>query len=187
MDATTSSPDNSYAQGIRFVALIARTAPRGAFLENLRAASSTTPEGMRYWEESVEQSDEDVEIELGKDWTRLFRGIAPGYGPCPPYELAWRPQGDDPARLLEFKRLYATRGLGPAEDDHERPDHLSFLLDFAAALVEDGDQAAVEQFAAAHLDWIPGFCAQAREHARTSLYRWYLDMLEQTVRTLMPA
>lgn len=196
MATSTSIGNPNVATLLRFLARVADTAPRGAYLEELKRVSSVLPEGASLWARA-EEDGALFEESLLADWTRLFRGLSAGYGPRPPYQLVFRPAADEGKALLAIKKLYGSCGLAVSDQVGDRPDHLSLLLDCAAALATDesvtpdsneGDRGApltFEAFALRYLNWVPSFCKEARPYAETEFYRWYFDLLEEVVGGLL--
>ncbi len=125
---------------------------------------------------------------LTRDFTRLFRGVRPGYGPKPPYESLYRGEkavmGDIAA---EVKKSYKEAGLSLDKGFRgEPPDHIAFELFFMghlhlleAALREEGkrDEAAKvaaqrEAFLAGHISqWIPAYCDAIEAEAKEDFYK----------------
>ena len=58
---------------------------------------------------------------LGVDRTRLYRGVAPGYGPPPPQEAVWDKRVPDPVEVLKaLAAAYVEAGVGMAEQAARR-------------------------------------------------------------------
>jgi putative dimethyl sulfoxide reductase chaperone len=143
--------------------------------------------------EAGEQSDAEVEELLAVDWTWLFRGVRPGYGPPPPYEGVHL--GGDPLRALQaVSSVYRQYGVAPAADSGaNRPDYIGMELDFLRFLCEQqvaahekGDEEGIEQWLKAeaaflhnHIGkWASAYCQKAIGAARTSFYRGTLRLVE---------
>ncbi len=131
--------------------------------------------------------------ELGVDRTRLYRGVAPGYGPPPPYEVVWSKNGQDWGLLTVIAGIYAKAGLQTSPEAHERPDYIGIELDFVRELAlreadawEAGDQATAKKllqtqggFLSEHVgQWVPAFVDRAMQQAETDLYRGHMLMLK---------
>lgn len=115
---------------------------------------------------------------LGVEWTRLFRGVKPGYGPPPPKESSFR--------LLDKHSLvlqYAQSGLHINPQMNEDVDYLGVEVQFLATLIEKEEQCwrlglvnealqVIEReygFLLEHLwSWVPEFCAVALPQATTA-------------------
>ena len=142
----------------------------------------------RFIKTSSDQAVEEVHQSLSVDYTRLFRGIMPGYGPPPPYESVYRNGG----RVLMGRssvvvhRKYAAAGVCTPADYHEPPDYIGLELDFMRFLAEkeaeswrkeERDSALgylnVERdFLDEHIiRWIPGFCDKVIYMAELDFYR----------------
>jgi TorA maturation chaperone TorD len=129
---------------------------------------------------------------LGVDRTRLYRGVAKGYGPPPPNEMEWAPKGKGFSVLQTIAGIYSQVGLEPSPDVHERLDYISMELDFIGMLAlqeaeawESGDSAkAVEllrleqSFLTEHLaQWTPAFIDAAMKFVQTDFYKGHMLML----------
>ncbi len=136
--------------------------------------------------------DEKVVEMLAIDWTRLFRGVAPDYGPEPPYETVYVDSGgDDSAILQAVVETYRKYGVAPERKDIDRPDYIGVELDFLALLAEREQEAwgrgdiaggqnaylAAQQFFRDHVGrWIGLFCDRAITEANTGFYRGLLRL-----------
>ena len=143
------------------------------------------------------QSEAQVVQELAVDWTRLFRGVQPGYGPPPPYETEYRGGAYDPSQALQ-RLMYEYAAAGARIDARagNRPDYLglelaflSFLASREAEACQAGDPFQAEEFArAAQIficrhpgAWVDSFCEKAITEARTAFYRGYLLVLKSVL------
>ena len=131
---------------------------------------------------------------LGVDRTRLYRGVAPGYGPPPPQEAVWDKRVPDPVEVLKaLAAAYVEAGVGMAEQARERLDYIGVELDFLQLLAvremeawqagkENEARRALEQqlrFVREHVGWWwPKFAAEAQEKAQTDFYRGHLTMVQ---------
>jgi TorA maturation chaperone TorD len=145
-----------------------------------------------YLEVTSEDSEEFVEQELGVDWTRLFRGIRPGYGPPPPYEGVYREGEASPTDVLQsVMRVYHEHAVDLDEKAANRPDYIGIELDFLrhlneceAEAWEKGEdltarsvQEAEKLFMINHLGrWAWKFCNLAIEEAKTDFYRGFIRL-----------
>ena len=143
-----------------------------------------------YLEVTSEQPEEYVEQDLGVDWTRLFRGIRPGYGPPPPYEGIYRDKEANPTDVLQsVMRVYHEHSVDVDEKAANRPDYIGIELDFMRHLNECEAEAweggedrtahkvheAGKLFMINHLGrWAWKFCDLAIEEARTDFYRGFI-------------
>jgi len=145
-----------------------------------------------YLEVTSEDSEELVEQELGVDWTRLFRGIRPGYGPPPPYEGVYCEGEASPTEILQsVMRVYHEHAVDLNEKAANRPDYIGIELDFLrhlneceAEAREKGEdqtarrvQEAEKRFMINHLGrWAWKFCDLAIEEAKTEFYRGFIRL-----------
>jgi TorA maturation chaperone TorD len=140
-------------------------------------------------------ADKPVELseKLGVDRTRLYRGLAPTYGPPPPYEMVWSQKWQDVALLQALAALYRENGLAQSTEIIDRMDYLGVELEFIHALsvreTEAWDTGKTEKarsllldqekFFHEHLEsWVPGFVQKALEFVTTDFYRGHLHMLQ---------
>jgi len=146
----------------------------------------------RFVEASAETPEVDVAQSLAVDWTRLFRGLAPGYGPPPPYEGVYLGGNAEPSEiLLAVVNDYLKHGVAMSQDGANRPDYIGLEFDFLAILAEreqaawdDGDTAAAagqrrgaQEFFDQHTGrWVKLYCDKAIEQAKTDFYRGLLRL-----------
>jgi TorA maturation chaperone TorD len=156
--------------------------------------------------------EEDLATELQVEWTKLFRGVAKGYSPPPPYESVYMEGVLQGKATRTLSRTYAEHGVRLSGDSTELPDYIGVEFKFMSALASKEAEAwgidrsraleligAQKQFARAHLQsWIPRFCAEVERVATTDFYRataqlmravleWdvcLLDSIEQTASNL---
>ena len=142
---------------------------------------------------TMETEPSKVAEMLGVDRTRLYRGVSPGYGPKPPYEIEWRGGLSRGTGVLqEIARVYARSGLALSEETRERLDYVGVELDYMQQLAgreatawEAGQVDAArdalrmqDEFVREHLGaWAPEFVEEARKQAATDLYSGHLLML----------
>lgn len=157
----------------------------------------------RFVEGSAEAPEDDVALSLAVDWTRLFRGVAPGYGPAPPYEGVYVPGNLEPsAVLLAVVTDYLKQGVVLSRDGVNRPDYIGLEFDFLALLAEreqaawdNGDAAAAadqrrgaQEFFDQHAGrWVQLYCDQAIEQAKTDFYCGLLRLTRGVVEEMKRA
>ena len=91
------------------------------------------------------KTDIETEQELAVDWTRLFRGVNPEYGPPPPFEGLYVKGGTNSPEVLEaVLRCYRENGFSPDPDFQNRPDYIGMELDFLGLLSEREAEALEE-------------------------------------------
>jgi putative dimethyl sulfoxide reductase chaperone len=149
--------------------------------------------------EAGNRSDAEVEELLAVDWTRLFRGVRPGYGPPPPYEGVYL--GADPLQAIQaVSSVYRQHGVAPASDSSaNRPDYIGIELDFLRYLCEQqvaahekGDEEAIEQWSRAeaaflqnHLGkWASAYCDRAAQEAATAFYRGTAHLISALLKVM---
>lgn len=158
--------------------------PSLSALGNMAAEKGWTRvlEALRLIEEGASGKD------LAGEFTKLFRGVRPGYGPKPPYESLYRGEKTVMGDIAgEVKRRYREAGLSlEARFKGEPPDHISFELFFLSHLHlleqelrnerkgQDADEIAAQRrsFVNEHASrWMPAFCDVIIEAADTTFYK----------------
>ncbi len=140
--------------------------------------------------EKTDPENEESLIEMKRDWTRLFRGVTPDYGPKPPYEqLHTASAGLDLLSVLA--KIYVDNGYDGYEALGNRHDYLGVELDFLTALSgkrvealgkndeEEYDKYTVilEEFIDGHIaPWFPSFYEGAMKEAETDFYKGVLEL-----------
>lgn len=195
-----------------FLANIFNQRPDESMVQTLRSSSQELLEELRsaYGENrDVQQGLDRLEMFIGEvnqqetaetvtsllvDWTTLFRGLGPGYGPIPPYEALFLDQTNQEVDLLHsIAQRYLDFGLAPSGEVKNRHDFLGIELDFLRYLSQKeadawqtGEEDKAIQFAASassffmeHLKgWAPRFCDQAGEFAKTDFYAGMLHIVK---------
>ncbi|BDQ37236.1 hypothetical protein SYK_15960 [Pseudodesulfovibrio nedwellii] len=200
------------AKTCEFLSVLLNEKPTEAFVEQLRKngaefrARHEVPNGkgpldegicqmFQYVEATKDKTVLEVSRELAVSWTRIFRGIAPGYSPLPPCEAFYVADGNQEVQLkifLELTKEYSTSGLVVDAMCVHRPDYVgvemafvhSFLKQEAAFLKEKDFTKAQEcrescrRFAANHLEnWFPLFCKEAEKYSDSGFYQGLLISL----------
>jgi TorA maturation chaperone TorD len=135
---------------------------------------------------------DDEILELKRDWTKLFRGVSPDYGPKPPYEELFSPW--ELTELMgELAKVYTANGFTPSGERH---DYIGVELSFAAHLsalrvesFKEGDLESVErygeilgEFLENHpKKWFKRFCDAAFPKVSTEFYRGVLQLTTLTI------
>lgn len=189
----TTLPDVSFVDRLRNGELT-------SVLESLMSDPSTGAEiasGARlmaaYLENTRREDKARLSEDLGVDRTRLYRGVAKGYGPPPPYEMVWSSKSANDTSVLQIvAKRYYEQGLAQSPEAKERLDYIAIELDFVrelalreAAAWQSGDTedavkylTAQKEFMSQHIgDWVPAFIAKALEYAETDFYKGHLLML----------
>jgi TorA maturation chaperone TorD len=143
---------------------------------------------LRFITTSSGQAVEEVHQNLCVEYTRLFRGIMPGYSPPPPYESVYRDEG----RVLmgksavEVRRRYAEAGVDVPAECGDLPDYVGLELDFMRFLAEQEAESwrkRERDSALGYLDmergfltdhimkWVPRFCDKVVDVAEFDFYR----------------
>ena len=132
---------------------------------------------------SDRQGDQNYPVELWEDYNRLF--IGPGALLAPPWESVYRSKrlvfGEETLQVRDF---YQRFGLEVKNLNKEPDDHIGLEMEFIAYLcqeaiqkIQDNEDAvpyiqATRQFLQEHLaQWVPEFCGDIEEGARTGFFR----------------
>jgi TorA maturation chaperone TorD len=153
-----------------------------------------------YLEETLKKDANSLVEELAVDWTRLFRGLRPGYGPKPPYAyLHKKTKLSELDFLQKISGIYTSYGASIEPTQSNRPDYLglqlaflSFLYQQASDAYQEGNKekaiqielAATDFFENEFADWSLTFCQEAESHAKTAFYHGYLAILQGQIRDL---
>jgi len=208
-----SAPEQARARAglFCFVAALLNEAPDLGLVRRLRAldpkalgqssevgpsspASQAIYDVVTFVESTRTQPDVAVQEALAVDWTRLFRGVTPGYGPTPPYEGLFSAEATGHLALMQaIQTLYIENGAALTGTVPNRPDYLGlelafagFLNEAAAAAWERGEaEAAVtladraQAFVAEHpARWASRFVQEALPKAQTGFYRGLLRLIQ---------
>lgn len=146
-----------------------------------------------YVNSTLDTSEAQLSEALGVDRTRLYRGVAPGYGPPPPCEAVWMTSaGDTVAVLKQLADVYLAAGMMLSPEARERLDYVGVQLDYLSRVArseaeawEVGEEAKGREllqqqaeFLSAHLaQWLPAFIEKALPEAVTDFYRGHMMML----------
>ena len=151
----------------------------------------------QFIESTLDQPEEEVEQALAVDWTRLFRGISPNYGPTPPYEGLYAEGNRDPIEVLQsINQIYHENGVTIGEESPNRPDYIGLELGFMCFLAEqeaeaweEGDEERANsyfekamKFVNEHLGlWASKFFEVAIEQAQTDFYKGLLRLTDGVI------
>lgn len=208
----------AHAKTYRALAMIFNQRPDAALVNNIKAMeleffnqflrgddlNSDVQEGLseisKFVVQIKDQPEKTVEQSLLVDWTRLFRGLQPGYGPQPPYEGVYLGENETDLKALEsVARFYSKHGVAPAENAGNRPDYIGLELDFLCYLCEQqadawekGDEIQAQEFQLAEHDflkdhlgrWGAIFCDRAIEEAKTAFYRGYAHLTRAMIQEM---
>jgi TorA maturation chaperone TorD len=134
------------------------------------------------------QGDGDgaVAERLARDYTRLLRGLKPGYGPPPPFESVYRGSDSIGAITTEVVRKMQRAGVGVVAPEIGPQDHIGAELRFMSLLcyresraASEGDLEQVESLRAQQetfldhhlLRWVPDWCRMLEQTAHEPFYR----------------
>ncbi|MFC1823988.1 molecular chaperone [Thermodesulfobacteriota bacterium] len=151
----------------------------------------------KFTQETSKIPSNDAALMLAKDWTCLFRGVSPGYGPAPPYEGLYM-SGDELGLdiIQTVNHWYLENGVRVDSDHPDRPDYLGLELDFirhlseieARAWAEGNETEATKHFQrntlfiAEHIaPWVSRFCEEAMGFAKTGFYRGLIKIIQGAI------
>ncbi len=138
------------------------------------------------------RSNEEALLNLKRDWTKLFRGISPSYGPTAPYAFLFL-KGKTVEMMGDLAALYIDGGYDGYMQIHDRIDYigtcLRFLMTVDLQIVHAIETKAAVEYSRLSLcrkvfletylmPWVFEFTARAREHAQTHFYRSVLDLTD---------
>lgn len=182
-------PDNSFVKRLRSFGVDALT---GLIKEE--NSDNVIRQGIQamadFLKLTAEISSEKVEELLAVDWTRLFRGISPNYGPPPPYEAVYIGDGRSQVEIMQsLNRYYLECGSLVEQDYGNRLDYLGLELGFMSHLAEleaaawkegNFEQAEIlegkaRSFLNQHLGlWVDKFITAALAQAKTEFFKGFL-------------
>lgn len=134
------------------------------------------------------KAGDDEITSLKCDWTKLFRGVSPEYGPKPPYEELYGGK-KSPEILVELASMYAETGYN-FDGIANRPDYAGIELGYIAMLSALAVNAAIngseaeyekytslsESFIRRFNKWFDKFSREAEKYAETDFYRGVLEL-----------
>ncbi len=145
---------------------------------------------------------EKIKEDLAVDWTRLFRGVSPDYGPKPPYESVYRAEGkEDQSQMTKvlssLMAEYQQERVVINRENRNRPDYIGLELGFVGYLLDQADRAEDQenfeesqvyaqraaQFITNHLEtWIYRYIKEAEKYVETGFFRGVMLITEGVVR-----
>ncbi|MBQ3548719.1 MAG: molecular chaperone TorD family protein [Oscillospiraceae bacterium] len=114
--------------------------------------------------------------DLAVDYARIFlsAGVAQGKAAFP-YESVYTSRKHLVMQdsRMDVVALYAARGVTPSKDNYHVPeDHLGYLCEYMALLIDDGAEAEQKAFLKSHLlNWVSAFTVDMGKYAATDFYR----------------
>ena len=114
--------------------------------------------------------------DLAVDYARIFlsAGVAQGKAAFP-YESVYTSRKHLVMQdsRMEVVELYAKRGITPAKDNYHVPeDHLGYLCEYMAILIDEGATDEQKAFLKNHLsNWVGAFTVDMGKYASTDFYR----------------
>ena len=164
-----------------------------------RYASDSVRMLREYVKEAHGIQNEKLAESLAVDWTRLFRGVKPGYGPLPPYELVYgRTAEETQDVLIDLARTYDRFGAAIYDKSgNGRPDYIGIELDFMRFMAEkeangwntpasralsditDGERKFLEDHVTR---WVPRFSETALSEARTKYIQGIIGLTRDFLR-----
>ncbi|MGE4266790.1 MAG: molecular chaperone [Deferribacterales bacterium] len=143
-----------------------------------------------YAKDTAAGEESESLLDLKRDWTKLFRGVSPEYGPKAPYEALY--VGDKGTQLFsELTQLYLDEGYCGYSDLKNRQDYIGIALEFAGFLAllkvnalncgntDEYDRltGCLDSFVGRHIEgWFPMFYEEAQKHVKTEYFKGVLDL-----------
>lgn len=113
--------------------------------------------------------------DLAVDYARIFlsAGVAQGKAAFP-YESVYTSRKHLVMQdsRMDVVELYAKRGVAPAKDNYHVPeDHLGYLCEYMAILIDEGAADEQKAFLKNHLlNWVSAFTVDMGKYAATDFY-----------------
>lgn len=189
---------DSEAKLTAFLSAIYNTNPEADFAQTMEQIAvdevndTALKESLQKIKDFSVEAREDGEklLEMKRDWTRLFRGVSPTYGPQAPY--AQEHMGSVSSQFLsDLTELYKEAGYGYYHEFNDRLDYIGIELDFIKTInmlrlkelsAEDSEEYerltdihnkfATKYFAS----WFSSFHKKAQDFVQTDFYRGALDL-----------
>lgn len=187
-----------------FAALLSQLYLRNPDLELLRALEALDPQALD--DDSAlaapckrllaaacaAQHDEQGVLNLKRDWTKLFRGISPEYGPTAPYAFLFL-KGKTLEMMGDLAALYLDGGYDGYQDIGDRIDYIGTCLRYWSVLdlqiehsIETKDSTEYARlrlcrqvFLQQYLNsWLGVFTQRARAFVQTDFYAALLDLTD---------
>ena len=164
----------------------------GKFIEELRPIKE-------YASTCGETEKDEQFLNLKRDWTKLFRGVSPVYGPTAPYACLFL-EGNSSQLMEDMAALYLDGGWNSKEAAHDRIDYIGccwrflshvFLLQINAVekkdITEFGRLTLIEKefLCKFFAPWIPAFISRAAPFVQTSFYGNVLNLSNKALGELV--
>ncbi len=140
-------------------------------------------------------SDDEKVLDLKREWTKLFRGVSPTYGPPPPYAAQFL--REVPTKVMtEIVQLYMDGGYNGHEKIQNRVDYLGVLLQYLSFInllrinaAKKKDKLEYSRLSLCYDEctnhylkpWVKDFCDKAEKYAKTPFYQGVLDLSKRAV------
>lgn len=170
----------------RFAEALGQLIPQG-FTDNQQiqqAVASIRTEAERA------RTDEQALLDLKRDWTKLFRGISPDYGPTAPYAFLFL-KGKTMEMMGDLAALYIDGGYDGYQQIHDRIDYIGTCFRYLATVdlqivhsIEHKEAVEYSRLCLCRkvflenylMPWIFEFIARASAYVQTKFYESVLDM-----------
>ncbi len=161
-------------------------------MRRMQAHARALPEELKAQEAFV--------LDLKRDWTKLFRGVSPDYGPTAPYALLFL-RSAGPEALSDIAALFIDGGYDGYQQIHDRVDGIGVGFDYlktvslqlaAACTRSDAveykrlklcrDEFLSQYFA----PWVPEFVRRAEKFVQTEFYAGVLELAASVIAAFAP-
>lgn len=135
-------------------------------------------------------------LDFKRDWTKLFRGISPDYGPTAPYAFLFL-KCNTTAMLSELAALYIDGGYDDYQNIRDRIDYIgtcfAYLKTVDLQRIHAVQEKNLREFMRLNLcreiflrqfllPWIHEFASRARKFVQTPFYSAVLNLTDDSVR-----
>ena len=179
-----------------------------AFKQPTAAFVAEQPAIARFLEQSLQELNYPLPRKLYEDWPALLPDLStatasyrqsfmfPVHSRVLPVESVYRRWTSDASaevpfaaekglllsdHALHMKDLYEAFGISLPAEYESMPDHLCLELEFAALLLEHGEEAKYGLFLTEHLDWLEDLVAEAEQK---EIPDYYLQLIKLTAQFL---
>lgn len=188
------NPDKAFAKALT------NLAPEGfSFAPAIEKAMATIQAGAQKVDQAEEQNTTGTETEalldLKRDWTKLFRGISPDYGPTAPYAFLFL-KGTTVEMMKDLAALYIDGGYDGYQMVKDRIDYIGTCFQYLATvdlqIVHAIDEKLATEYGRLRLcrkvfleeyltPWVEEFAVRARKFVQTDFYGAVLDLTVEVI------
>ena len=188
------NPDKTFAKALTHLA------PEGFdFAPGIEKAMRTIRESAEKIDAAEEkhqtESETEALLDLKRDWTKLFRGISPDYGPTAPYAFLFL-KGTTVEMMKDLAALYIDGGYDGYQIVKDRIDYIGTCFQYLATvdlqIVTAIDEKLATEYTRLRLcrkvfleeyltPWVETFAERARKFVQTDFYGAVLDLTVEVI------